>query len=142
MRTASEHLFTPFRLPLNHIDVLNTSFAPLANPTWSLVLHIKTMHAYTAPASLSVASRLYRRANYQRSARLAEAIIVNSNSLRSEVDRYLEVDPHKIRLIYEAVDHQIFKPGDRQAARAHVAAFGDLKTFRVVRVVALALQEL
>ena len=57
LRTASEHLFTPFRLPLSHIDVLNTSFAPMANPTWSLVLHIKTMHAYTAPASLSTGTR-------------------------------------------------------------------------------------
>ena len=129
LRTASEHLFTPFRLPLSHIDVLNTSFAPLANPTWSTVLHIKTMHAYTAPASLSLGTRLYRRANYQRSARLAEAIIVNSNSLRSEVDRYLEVDPRKIRLIYEAVDHQIFHPGDREAARANVAALGISRPF-------------
>ena len=129
LRTASEHLFTPFRLPLNHIDVLNTSFAPLANPTWSLVLHIKTMHAYTAPGSLSLSQRIYRRANYQRSARLAEAIILNSNSLRSEVDRYLEVDPQKIRLIYEAVDHEIFKPGDRQAARAHLTAFGISKPY-------------
>ena len=54
LRTASEHLFTPFRLPLSHIDVLNTGFAPLATPTWSLVLHIKTMHAYTAPGSVSL----------------------------------------------------------------------------------------
>ena len=129
LRTASEHLLTPFRLPLSHIDVLNTSFAPLANPTWSLALHIKTMHAYTAPDSLSLGTRLYRRINYQRSARLAEAIIVNSNSLRSEVDRYLEVDPRKIRLIYEAVDHEIFNPGDRQAARAHVASLGISRPF-------------
>jgi glycosyltransferase involved in cell wall biosynthesis len=129
LRTASEHLFTPFRLPLSHIDVLNTCLAPLISPTWSLVLHIKTMHAYTAPASLTLGTRAYRRANYQRSARLAEAVIVNSNSLRSEVDRYLEVDPQKIRLIYEAVDHDVFKPGDREAARAHVAAFGISRPF-------------
>lgn len=129
LRTASEHLFTPFRLPLSHIDVFNTGLAPLLNPSWSLVIHMKTMHAFTAPASLTMATRAYRRLNYQRSAKLAEAIIINSNSLRSEVDRYLEVDPHKFRLIYEAVDHDIFKPGNREAARAHVASYGISKPF-------------
>ena len=124
LRTASEHLFAPFRLPLSHIDVFNTGLAPLMNPSWSLVTHMKSMHAFTAPASLSMGARPYRRLNYQRSARLAEAIIINSNSLRSEIDRYLEVDPQKFRLIYEAVDHDIFKPGNREAALAHVASFG------------------
>ena len=32
LRTASEHLFTPFRLPLRHIDLLSTAIAPLVNP--------------------------------------------------------------------------------------------------------------
>jgi glycosyltransferase involved in cell wall biosynthesis len=129
LRTASEHLFAPFRLPLSHIDVFNTGLAPLMNPSWSLVIHMKTMHAFTAPGSLSMGTRAYRRLNYQRSARLAEAIIINSNSLRSEIDRYLEVDPQKIKLIYEAVDHEIFKPGNREAARAHVASFGISRPF-------------
>ena len=129
LRTASEHLFTPFRLPLSHIDVLNTLVAPLVNPSWDLVIHIKTMHAFTTPAALSVGARTYRRLTYQRSARLAEAIIINSNSLRSEIDQYLEVDPQKIRLIPEAVDHDIFKPGDREAARASVASFGVTRPF-------------
>src|ERR1700722_15910386 len=71
LRTASEHLFTPFRLPLNHIDVLNTSVAPLVNPSWDLVIHIKTMHAFTTPEALGVGARAYRRLNYQRSVRLA-----------------------------------------------------------------------
>ena len=60
--------------------------------------------------------------NYQRSVRLADAVIVNSNSLRAEIDKYLEVDPKKVSLIYEAVDHDIFKPGNGDAARAHVAS--------------------
>ena len=121
--------FTPFRLPLSHIDVLNTSVAPLVNPSWDLVIHIKTMHAFTTPAALSVGARTYRRLTYQRSARLAEAIIINSNSLRREIDQHLEVDPQKIRLIPEAVDHDIFKPGDREAARASVASFGVTRPF-------------
>jgi glycosyltransferase involved in cell wall biosynthesis len=90
---------------------------------------MKTMHAFTAPESLSVGARAYRRLNYQRSVRLADAIIVNSNSLRAEVDQYLDVDPRKVSLIYEAVDHDIFKPGSRDAARAHVASLGISRPF-------------
>ena len=48
-RTASEHLYSPIRLPLSRIDVFNTLMAPLVSPTWSLVMHLKTMHAFTAP---------------------------------------------------------------------------------------------
>ena len=48
LRTLSEHLYSPVRLPYNHIDVLNTLMPPVMNPTWSLVIHMKTMHAFTA----------------------------------------------------------------------------------------------
>ncbi|MGO8861393.1 MAG: hypothetical protein ACLQRH_11605, partial [Acidimicrobiales bacterium] len=49
LRTASEHLVTPFLLPLHHIDLLSTAIAPVVNPARSLVIHMKTMHAFTAP---------------------------------------------------------------------------------------------
>ena len=62
--------------------------------------------------------------SYPHSARIAEAIIINSESLRSEVEKYLEVDPRKLRLVYEAVDHDLFKPGDAAAARARIASYG------------------
>jgi glycosyltransferase involved in cell wall biosynthesis len=129
LRTASEHLFAPLRLPLSHIDVLNTGQAPLMNPGWSLVIHIKTMHAFTDPASVTIGRRTYRRMNYQRSAKVAEAIIINSNSLRDQINQYLEIDQRKLRLIYEAVDHDLFKPGNRDAARAYVASFGISRPF-------------
>ncbi|MGH9106031.1 MAG: glycosyltransferase family 4 protein [Acidimicrobiales bacterium] len=128
LRTLSEHLYAPARLPLGRIDVFNTLMAPLVNP-WSLVIHMKTLHAYTAPEALSPAVRLYRQMSYPRSARLADTIIINSESLRSEIGKYLEVDPSKLKLIYEAVDHNLFKPGDRGEARARVAGFGVTKAF-------------
>jgi glycosyltransferase involved in cell wall biosynthesis len=129
LRTASEHVVTPFRLPLRHIDLLSTAIAPVVKSTRALVIHMKTMHAFTVPETLGLGPRLYRRLNYQRSVRIADAVIVNSNSLRAEIDQYLEVDPAKVSLIYEAVDHEIFKPGDRDAARAHVAPFGISRPF-------------
>jgi len=129
LRTASEHLVTPFRLPLRHIDLLSTAIAPVVKSTRSLVIHMKTMHAFTVPETVGIGPRTYRRLNYQRSVRIADAVIVNSNSLRAEIDKYLEVDSRKVSLIYEAVDHEIFKPGDQGAARARIAPFGISRPF-------------
>ncbi len=129
LRTASEHLYSPLRLPLSRIDVFNTLMAPMVNIPWSLVLHFKTMHAFTAPDTIPLMNRLYRRMSYPRSARVADAIIINSESLRSEIQQHLEVDPGKLKLIHEAVDHDLFKPGDAAAARAHVASRGVTKPF-------------
>ena len=128
-RTLSEHLYSPLRLPLSRIDVFNTLMAPLVNFPWSLVIHLKTMHAFTAPGSLTPMTRLYRQMNYPRAARLADAMIINSESLRSEVKRYLEVDERKLKLIYEAVDHELFNPGDADLARHHVTSYGVTKPF-------------
>jgi glycosyltransferase involved in cell wall biosynthesis len=128
-RTLSEHLYSPVRLPLSRIDVFNTLMAPVVNVSWSLVIHMKTMHAFTDPGSLTPLARAYRRMNYPRTARAAKAIIINSHSLRSEIEQYLNVDPRKLKLIYEAVDHDLFNPGDAGAARAMVASRGVTKPF-------------
>ena len=128
-RTLTEHLYSPVRLPLSHVDVFNTLMAPIVNISWSLIIHMKTIHAYTDPGSLTPMARAYRRMNYPRSARLADAIIINSEYLRSEIGRYLTVDARKLKLIYEAVDHDLFKPGDAGAARARVQEHGVTKPF-------------
>jgi glycosyltransferase involved in cell wall biosynthesis len=129
LRTLSEHVYTPLRLPLSHVDVLVTLMAPVVRVPRSVVIHMRTLHAFTTPKAIPPLVRAYRRMSYPRSARVAEAIIVNSGSLRSEVEKYLEVDPRKLRLIYEAVDHDLFKPGDAGAARARVASYGITKPF-------------
>jgi glycosyltransferase involved in cell wall biosynthesis len=128
-RTLSEHLYSPVRLPLSRIDVFNTLMAPMLNPSWSLVIHMKTMHAFTDPEAIPPLTRAYRRMSYPRSARAADAIIINSESLRTELGNYLQVDDRKLKLIYEAVDHDLFKPGDAGAARARVASYGVTKPF-------------
>jgi glycosyltransferase involved in cell wall biosynthesis len=128
-RTLTEHLYSPLRLPLSQIDVFSTLIAPLVRIPCSLVVHMKTMHAYTTPEAVAPLPRLYRRMNYQRSARAADAIIINSESLRSEIRRYLDVDERKLKLIYEAVDHDLFKPGDADLARNQVVSYGITKPF-------------
>jgi glycosyltransferase involved in cell wall biosynthesis len=120
-RTLSEHLYAPVRLPLSNIDVLSTLMAPIVRAAPSLVVHFKTLHAYTTPQSIRLPVRLYRRMNYPRTAKVADAIIINSESLRREVMQYLDVDPAKLHLIPEAVDHEVFRPGDRDEAWQHVS---------------------
>jgi glycosyltransferase involved in cell wall biosynthesis len=124
LRVLSEQLYAPARLRSARIDVLNTLIAPLMRPAPSIVAHFKTMHAFTAPAALSPIVRAYRRASYPHTAKVADAIIINSESLRTEVLTYLDVDPGKLRLVPEAVDHSTFRPGDPAEARAHVARYG------------------
>lgn len=122
LRTLSEHLYTPFRLPRSGIDVFSTLIAPVVTPARSLVVHFKTLHAYTAAAAIPPSVRLYRRLSYPRTARLADAIIINSESLRHEVQQHLDVDPAKLHLIPEAVDHDLFRPGDRGDAFDQLSA--------------------
>ena len=129
LRTVSEHLYSPVRLPLSRIDVLNTLMAPVVNPTWSVVMHLKTMHAFTEPESVAPLTRVYRRLSYPRSVAVAKAVIINSQSLRAEVKKHLDIDDRKLKLIYEAVDHDLFKPGDADEARAKVRAHGVTRPF-------------
>ena len=124
LRTLSEHAYTPVRLPLSHIDIFATLMAPAVRIPRSVVIHMKTMHAFTTPDSITPLVRAYRRMSYPRSVRVADAIVVNSESLRSEVEHYLNVDARKLRLVYEAIDHDLFKPGDAGVARARVASYG------------------
>ena len=121
LRTMSEHMYAPVRLPLAGIDVFSTLIAPLVKPAPALVAHFKTMHAFTAPEAISPAARLYRRIGYPRTAQVADIIIINSESLRAEMEKHLDVDPAKLRLIPEAVDHDIFRPGDPEEAARRLA---------------------
>lgn len=128
-RTLSEHLYSPVRLPLAKVDVFSTLIAPLVKPSPGLVAHFKTMHAYSTPESLRRLNRTYRRLGYPHTARAADAIILNSTSLLHEVQEYLDVDPAKLHMIPEAVDHELFRPGDRDEARQFVARHGVTRPF-------------
>ena len=129
LRTLSEHLYSPLRLPLSRIDVFVTLIAPVIKIPRSLVIHMRTMHAFSAAESIAPLTRAYRQMSYPRSTRVADAIILNSQSIRSEIEQYLDVDESKLRLIYEAVDHDLFKQGDTGAARARLASYGVTKPF-------------
>jgi glycosyltransferase involved in cell wall biosynthesis len=121
LRTLSEQILAPVRLPLDGVDVYSTLIAPAVRPAPAVVAHFKTMHAFTTPDAVRPLVRWYRQKGYPHTAKVADAIIINSESLRAEVDHYLDVDPAKLHLIPEAVDHDLFKPGDPDEARHHLA---------------------
>jgi glycosyltransferase involved in cell wall biosynthesis len=99
------------------------------SPGWSTVVHIKTMHAFTAPESVKPLTRAYRRFSYPRRVQVAHAIIINSESLCTDIERHLEVDMGKLRLIPEAVDDDPFKPDSAHQARARIAPYGVTRPF-------------
>jgi glycosyltransferase involved in cell wall biosynthesis len=130
MRTLTEHLYAPARLPMSGIDVFSTMFTPIVRPAPGLVVHIKTMHAHTEPRSLKLINRLYRQLSLPHTVKVADAVILNSESLRAEVHHYFDVDPAKVHLIPEAVDHDLFMPGDRDQAWDHITrTYGVTKPF-------------
>jgi glycosyltransferase involved in cell wall biosynthesis len=130
MRTLTEHLYAPFRLPASEIDVFSTLLTPIVRPAPGLVVHIKTMHAHTEPQAVKLINRLYRQLSLPRTVKVADAVILNSESLRAEVHHYLDIDPAKVHLIPEAVDHDLFRPGDRDQAWEHVRrTYGVTKQF-------------
>ena len=119
-RTLSEHLYSPIRLPSAKIDVFSTLMAPIVKPAPSLVVHFKTMHAYTAPQAL------------RRSARLVPPVELSPHCESGRRDHHQLREPAprgatvsrrrsaKLHLIPEAVDHELFRPGDRDKAFQHV----------------------
>ena len=129
-RTLTEHLYSPVRLPLSRIDVFNTLMAPLVNPLVAGHPHEDDARLHRARTAISPLARAYRQMNYPRSARAADAIIINSESLRVG-------DPAvpgrrrraSCELIHEAVDHDLFKPGDAGEARARSSPHGVTKPF-------------
>jgi glycosyltransferase involved in cell wall biosynthesis len=129
LRVLSEQLYVPPRLRAARINVFNTLIAPLVRPAPAIVAHFKTMHAFTAPEAINPLVRAYRRTSYPHTAKVADAIIINSESLRTEVLTYLDVDPAKLRLIPEAVDHTTFRPGDADEARSQLKRYGVERPF-------------
>jgi len=126
-RLAGEHLLLAPKLRSAGIDVLNTgNVAPLWSPC-RLVATIKTMHAFTSPGTLPLAKRLYRRIVGGRTARNAALIISNSESNKADIIRYFGVAAAKIRIIHEALDHNVFNPAEDPDERDDLLARLDIR---------------
>ena len=142
LRTLSEHLYSPLRLPLSRIDVLNTLMAPVVN------LVVVARHPHEDDARVH-RPRVGRAADPRLPPDELSALRAGSRTPSSSTPRacarrsssYLKVDPRKLKLIYEAVDHDLFKPGDAARPGAGRGVRRD-QAVRALRLVAVAVQEL
>jgi len=106
------------------LDVVNTGVAPFLCPC-RLVVTMKTMHVYTNPKELPLATVLYRRLMYRWTTWRADAIVSNSNSHTADLQKYLGIPDKKIRLVYEALNHETFKPlSDRSIVEPDLEKLG------------------
>ena len=119
LRTLSEHAYAPLRLPR-----AGSTCSARSSPRWSGPLPASS--STSRPCTRSRA----RGAQPRRPALPAHRVPAHGEGggrrhhqlgePAPEVETYLDVDPAKLRLIPEAVDHDLFRPGDRDEAAARL----------------------
>ena len=109
-RVAGQQFLLPALLKRHGIDLLNTGNVGPVFPLTPVVATVKTMHAFTAPESLPLSKRFFRKTIGGRTARNARLVISNSDSNSEDLVRYFDIDPQRIRIVHEALDHDLFKP--------------------------------
>jgi glycosyltransferase involved in cell wall biosynthesis len=109
-RVAGQQFLLPALLKRHGIDLLNTGNVGPVFPLTPVVATVKTMHAFTAPESLPISKRVFRKIIGGRTARKARLIISNSDSNSEDLVKYFGIDPERIRIVHEALDHGLFKP--------------------------------
>jgi glycosyltransferase involved in cell wall biosynthesis len=109
-RVAGQQFLLPALLKRHGIDLLNTGNVGPVFPLTPVVATVKTMHAFTAPESLPLSKRFFRKTIGGRTVRNARLIISNSDSNSEDLVRYFDIDPQRIRIVHEALDHDLFKP--------------------------------
>ncbi len=109
-RVAGQQFLLPALLKRHGIDLLNTGNVGPVFPLTPVVATVKTMHAFTAPESLPLSKRAFRKIIGGRTARNARLIISNSYSNSQDLVQFFGIDPKRIRIVHEALDHELFKP--------------------------------
>lgn len=122
------HLFTVFGLPLlaarHGLGVLHIpNTMPLLFRSRPVVTTIFDLTEFALPQRVYEKGRhRYRRLANWLAARRASAVITTSANTKSDLVRYLGVDPAKVHVIYPGIDHDHFRPLTiSPARRAHLA---------------------
>lgn len=111
LRVLSQLLLMPYyarRLRLDVVNFLGTTGAFFVG--CATVQHVKTLHHLEFPGAVEPASAIFRKLLVGSAARTADFVIANSESLRDSAIRLLKVQPDRIVVIPEAVDHSVFFP--------------------------------
>jgi glycosyltransferase involved in cell wall biosynthesis len=130
-RTLLQHLLIPLYARILKLDVVNflgTTGAPLTG--CATVQHVKTLHHYDNRESLDVLKVQYLKLMLRPSLRRAQVIIANSAHTKAGIIDRVGIQPGKIVVVPEAVDHAIFKPGNgNEHCRIKLEKYGIAKPY-------------
>jgi glycosyltransferase involved in cell wall biosynthesis len=110
------HLFTAFALPLlaarHGLDVLHIpNTMPLLYSLKPTIATIFDLTEFALPQRVyKKGQHHYRRLANRLAARRADAVITTSANTKSDLVRYLGVDPARVHVIYPGIDHDHFRP--------------------------------
>jgi glycosyltransferase involved in cell wall biosynthesis len=115
----------PGRLGALGIDVLHSTHhtLPLRPVRAKRVVTLHDVTFFRIPERYPAARRAYMQLTTRAAAKVADAIIVPSQTVRDDVIAALRVDPSKIAVVYEAAS-SIYCPSPRDEALAVAAQYG------------------
>ena len=110
LRIIWEHTFLPLSLSKERVDLFwgPCNFLPLIKACRYLVT-IHDLAPFLLPHSLPLIRRIYYKRAFENSIRLADQIIVVSESLKTDLIKSLAVPEEKIKVIYNGIDES-FRP--------------------------------
>ena len=131
MRTLTEHLYAPLRLPLSKIDV-TAPCSPRSGPPRAGGAHQDHARPHRT-AGLKLVTRLYRRPASHARSESRTLIILNSESLQAEVHHYLDVDPAQSAPDPRGCHHDLFKPAIATRHGPRHRRYGVTRALRALR---------
>ena len=124
-RLAWEQARLPRSLRRRRIDVLHSTHhtLPLVQVEARRVVTVHDLTFFRIAGRYPLARRLYMQTLTRLSARVADAIVVPSETVRADVLRLLRVQESRVHVVYEAAAER-FHPVDADAARAVALRYG------------------
>ena len=97
------------------MDVVHYALTvPLPRTTAATVVTLHDIQHRDLPDFFGPARRSFRRIAYDRAARIADAVIVTSEFVRTRAIERLGLTSDRIHVIPLAIDHTLFRPGDEE----------------------------
>ena len=101
------------RLP--RLDVLHYALtAPVPSTEAPTVVTLNAAQHRDLPELAGPAQRSLRRAAYDRAAKGAAAVVVESEFVRARAVEALGLDPARVHVVPAAIDHEVFRPGGEE----------------------------
>ncbi len=124
-RMLDEQTLLPTRLKQDRVDALHCvgGVVPFRSGVPSL-LSVITMHHKVVPQEIGLSRTAYRTVMFDLAVRKANVIIVNSQSNKADIMRYLPVAEEKIAHIPDALDEAFLQPADRERSQRLLAELG------------------